>query len=340
MKITNLQFNTLFIMLFTSPFIGLELYTLLQISNNPTISILLSSIFIPLIIYIFISIFNYNPKYNIKEKLNTLFNKKISFFLILIISIYTLLFSIILFYDLNNFIISQFLSETPIYIIGLLFSVLFSILTNKEYQTTIKLSTILFFINIFLLFIILISGIKSFDINNIKPLIIDNTQYKSIIYIISFIIPIYSLLLIPKDSINKPKIIKSTLISLIFMIFITVFTISINTIYLAKLYNYPFYIALKSISLLNVFDRIENIIIVIWIFQVFISISFYINYISKLLKINNNLIVLVLLSSLLLFRNNTTFYNIIPILIPYISSIVLLIYVIIFIKIKRKNKSF
>lgn len=345
-KINNLQFITIFIIIFTSSFLGIELYTLLNtIYLDITLSILLSLLIIPIFIKIFITIFNYQNKFNIKEKLSFLFNKYTKYIIIILLSIYTLIYSIILFYDLNNFIISQFLSETPIFIIAILFSILFSYLTSKDYSSIIHLSNIFFFINLLLIFTIFISNLKGFDLNNLKPILTNGylNPLKGLLIIISFsIIPIFSLLLIPKNTINNPNITKnltiSIIISYIFIVLTTIFTIGILSIYLSTKYQYPTYIALKNINLFNVFDRIENIIITGWIFQLFITISFNISYISKLLNINNNIVIsIILLITIILFNNTNLFYNILPTIFIYLSFIILFIYIFIFIKIKRKN---
>lgn len=345
-KINTLQLCTSLLMVLSSSFLGIEFYNLIKYSQtNGIISIIVSLIICLLITYIFLTIFNYKKELNIKEKINDLFNKKISLFLITISSIILLIISIILNYDLNNFIISQFLSETPIYVVAALFSILFFYINKEGYETIIKVSTLLFFINTILFLIVPISKINGFDINNIKPITYEiKPIIKGSIYIISFFINFITLfLLLPKKRIaNNTKlnkyIIITIIISFIYKLIITIITISTLSIYLAKIYQYPAYMILKNISLLNTFDRIENIIYIEWIFQIFITISLIINYISKTLKIKHYYInIIIFTSTILFFDNNTFFYNI-SVIIPYLSLIQLLILIIIFIKIKRKPK--
>ena len=342
-NINTLELCTCLITVLSSSFLGIEIYNIIKYSNiSSPISIIFSLLICLIITKIFITIFNYEPKYNIKEKLNLLFNKKLSFILISISSVALLIIAIILNYDLNNFIISQFLSETPIYIIALILFFLYYYINKEGYETIIKVSSIICFINIILFLIVPLSNINGFDITNLKPLSFNiNPILKGSIYIISFFTNfIFLFLLIPKNRVYDKNLNKSiyitVILSFIYRLIIIIITISTLSIYLAKLYQYPSCMVLKNISIFNTFDRIENFIYIEWIFQIFISISLIINFISNTLKIKHYYINSIILIFTIIFKNNTFFYNI-SIIIPFISLIQLLILLLSYFKIKRKN---
>ena len=341
-KINTLELCTCLLTVLSSSFLGIEIYNVIKYSSiSSPFTIIFSLLICLLITKVFITIFNYEPKFNIKEKLNLLFNKKLSLILISISSLCLLIIAIILNYDLNNFIISQFLSETPIYIIAIILFLLYFYINKEGFETIIKVSSIIFFINVILFLIVPLSNINGFDISNLKPISLNfNPILKGSIYIISFFTNfIFLFLLIPKNRVYNKKLNLSIyitiILSFIYRLIIIIITISTLTIYLAKLYQYPAYMVLKNISIFNTFDRIENFIYIEWLFQVFISISLIINFISKNLKIKHYYINSIIFIFTIIFKNNTFFYNI-SIIIPFISLIQLSILLLTYFKIKRK----
>ena len=162
-------------------------------------------------------------------------------------------------------------------------------------------------------------------------------------------IPIFTILMIPKNNIvdnknyNKTILIAYAIGSSIIII-ISTLTIGILGQYLTDIYQYPEYIVLKKISLFDFIDRIENIICIFWIFSTFISISMCSYYITNTIKKNDKpkklaiiVVTIIVLLSINVFKNNTTFNYYIINIYPYILSILLLLSIIIAIKIKHKK---
>lgn len=347
-KINSLQFCTCFITVLIAPFLGIEIYSILKFSKvNSLITIILSLLISFIFIYIFLKIFDYEKDYDLKNKIEKLFDKKISIVIMYILSFCFLIIGSCFFFDINNFVISQFLSETPIYIVGILLSILIIYINSKGIEVITRVSTVLFCINI-LLFLLAINGYGGkIELNNMLPILEDGIKPVLIgcIYCISLSLgPIFLLLIIPKNSIvgNKKTnkmIVISNIIGFLFFGTVIFVTISVLGIYLTSLYQYPAYMVLKRVSLLGFLDRIENLIIIQWIFQIFITLSLIVYFINKLTHIKPYIItLLMLISSLLIFKNNTFFDETVILISPYISGIIFIIFFVIFIKIKIKKK--
>ena len=117
--------------------------------------------------------------------------------------------------------------------------------------------------------------------------------------------------------------------------------------HLASIYQYPEYVVMKQINLFEFIDRIENVITIQWLFGLFFNISFVVYYISNSIKPAHKskilpivLTALILFFSLILFKNNTQFNDYTYRIVPYIRTILLSIYILLFIFIvfKKKNK--
>ena len=208
-----------------------------------------------------------------------------------------------------------------------------------------RITIIIFFINI----ILLISGygtlLTKIDTSNFFPILkngIKNPLISSLYSASCSILPLYLLLIIPKNNIknqNKTKLyvilfyIISTIISLI-MIISTLGTLGI---YLCKLYEYPTYIALKSVSILSILERTENILSMQWVMAYFIILSYIIYYISENItdhiKIKKEYItsiigIIIFILSIISFKNNIIFNNFTSKYLPIITLPILIISII------------
>ena len=120
-KISNFEFATINCFITRALLIGITFNILTNIVKQDSWIIPLVS-FLPALVIIFLLnfIMDYKPKLNIAEKIRDLFNK--TWFIILFIII-TLIYIVCLINSLNmiNFIQSQFLNKTPLYVIIVLF---------------------------------------------------------------------------------------------------------------------------------------------------------------------------------------------------------------------------
>ena len=109
--------------------------------------------------------------------------------------------------------------------------------------------------------------------------------------------------------------------------------------------------ALKKIVIFSFLNRVENVIILQWIFGNFVTLSIIVYYISNTIKYNNRskilpsvIIFLILYLSFKIFKNSTIYNNYNYTYTPYVRSALVIIYIIIsvviFIKKRiKKNKS-
>lgn len=330
-----------------SLFSGIGTHNLIKTSNiNSWISVIISY-FIGLIhLLIFIYIFNYKEELNISKKNTYLFKKPISNILNVLINLLIFIIGMIQLYNISNFAISQFLSETPI----LLFMILFGILISYSVLTGINNISrigIIFLIIITTLTIISTLGlIPTINISNLKPILengLTPTLKGSILLTITNITPIFLLLITPKKDITNNKNINKYFLlyyslSFLFIIIAIFLAISSLGIYLCQVYQYPEYTVLKKISLFNFIERIENFIYIKWILNSFLTLSLIVYHISTATKENSKIApiiitTLLITSTYIIFKSNTIFYYIGEHIFPYVSLFLLIIYIIIFINI-------
>lgn len=209
-------------------------------------------------------------------------NKKINFIFKYIFITPYLLYSI---YNITRFIQITYLPDFNFFIILLTILCTLIYIIKKGIETISRSSLIFFLIIIFLFLFNNISLTTSINIDYLKPIrsySIIKIAYGSLYYFITTL-PIYYLLFFPKniiiDKINYNKsIINGYLISSLF-VFITYFiSESVMGINLIHYFDYPFYIVIRNINYLNLFERLENIISFMYLFIMFyyITISSYI----------------------------------------------------------------
>ena len=327
-----------------------------NIGINSWISIIISYItgIIPLLLTLYIS--NYEEKLNIFEKNIFLFGKIIGNIINIIISIILFIISITILYNITNFITTQYIYHTPMFLTSLFLISICIYCSIKEINVICHISIILIFLNIIIFLLTNISIINEIKIDNLLPIAktnINNILLSSIKITIINTLPIILLLIIPKDKItNKNKYNKSLIITYIIGSIISLLTIintiSILGIHLTKIFEYPEYIVLKKIKLLGFLERTENIISMHWITESYIYLTIIIYTISKSITKNHkkftytNIIIgtFILLISNYLFKNIIIFNTFINNQFIYLISPLLIIYIIISIKIFSNKKLF
>lgn len=331
------------IILFTTTY-GEGIYVIIKGSGvDSYISIILSIIFSLPLLYIFNKIFNYEPSLNIFEKNKKLFKNPIIPNTIIIL--FATLISAIQMFNLTNFLVSQFLSETNPLIISSIFTILIIYLITQDLSCLTKISTIFLGINLLLFLISIIGLIPQVKLNNLLPFLEKGVTTPIISSIKLFLInisPLFFVLIIPKNKIINYKnkhlylsYITYILLSLT-MIILTIGTLGIN---LSKLYQYPEYIVLRRINFMNFLTRIENLLFTEWIFGLFTLMSFSTFTIKTKLnfKYSNIIIpIIILITSSLCFKSLTVFNEFMYYIYPYISIIFIIYIIILYIKIKKK----
>lgn len=212
----------------------------------------------------------------------------------------------------------------------------------KGIDVIARTSNILFYINIFL-FIVSFSGlISSFDFSNLQPMFqsTSNNYLSGITSYYAFhIAPMLLLTMIPKNKIDKPKIKKtliiSTIISSITMFCVILATLSVLGYELTALYEYPEFHVLKQATLVGASSRIESILVIQLIFDIFTYCTLIIylvgNSIKEILnvrKINiiySILCILLTIGTIYASKYNAYIDNLITKNIPIIATILTLV---------------
>lgn len=336
MKVTNSEYACLSSFLMRSLFFGPAIYSILHFAlQDGWISIILSFVlsFIPLIIYY--KLLNHNPDDNIV----TLNNKLgiVGKIINIILTIFVIFHACLILWNLTNFIYSQFLFQTPLFVIAIVLLIGIFYVSTKNLTTIARTGTIFFIISTILYITAVLSLIKEFDVNGLKPILnsgIFPVLKGSFSSLGLNILPLFIILIIPKNDIkNNDKILSSffkvyTFIYLC-MLFVLIICVAILGIELTNLYQYPEYHILKTINIANFFQRVESVLSIQWIFDAVMTMSLCIYYakesLTKTFKFKNKFnliniiaIVIILFVSQYIFSSNTVaeaFYkNIYPFL--------------------------
>lgn len=356
-KITNFEIASLNYFVTRAFLVGMTFNALINVTKRDSWIIPLISIPFDIIFILIINkIINYEPDLNIVQKITKLFGKIIGSIILIFICIFLLMMGTLNYLTLNNFIQSQFLTRTPMIAITILFMITIFYILCKGITVISRTSNILFYINV-LLFVISFSGlISSFELENLKPIFMSSTKdYLSGInsYYAFHIAPMFLLTMIPKNKVINPKIKKTLIISTIFssitmfaVIFATLSTLGYE---LAALYEYPEFHVLKQATLVGASSRIESILVIQLIFDIFIYCTLIIylmgNGIKEIIKVKKIKIIYFVCCSLLVItttfaaKYNIYIDNLMVNIIPIISTIfTFFVTLLIYFKVKLNTK--
>ena len=353
-KINCLQYSTMLILIVVSAFMGIGVYSLVQAAGiDAYIAILLGIIVGIPVLLLFLYIANYEPDLAFPKKLEKLYGKKMGKIVTIVCAIFIFIFANNYMFNLINFIVSQFLPETPLMVIGIVFGVLTIYINSKGIETISRVSLLLLAINIILFAIGFIGLIPNIEITNLKPFLefgIERPFQATFYFVTLIVMPMFALLIVPKNKVIDTKnynkaIVISYIISLLFVFGFCIITLGILGIHLASIYQYPEYMILKHVNLFGFLDRIENIITAQWIFGLFFSVAFAVYYIGNSIKLEHNskllpttIVTLMLLASVYVIPNNTFFNWYIYYVAPYLRLASLIIYIFIAISIFIRKK--
>ena len=358
-KITNFELSTLNYFITRAFLIGITFNALINSMKQDSWIIPLLSI-IPGIIFIFVIdyIMKYEKSLSLPDKIIKLFKRKVGVVIIIISVLFAFFMCTLNFLNLGNFIQSQFLTKTPILAIAILFALASFYILSKGINTISRTSNILFYLNIVLLIISSLGLFNSIKISNLKPFFVSKANdYASGLngYFAFNIAPMILLTMIPKDSIENPKIKKCLIISYVLSA-ITIFglvfeTLSVFGYELASLYEYAEFHVLKHVSLFGLNSRIESILVMQLLYDIFIFNVFVIYYIGNNVKVafkfkKVNLIyfltcILLVISTIILSKFNIYLDNLMKFIIPTLATIftiILITIICIKIKISKKKK--
>ena len=322
-NLDNMDIATLNFSITRAFFIGYTFNCLISLIRQdgwiiPLISPIIWFIYIKLIIYIM----NYKPELNLPQKLKALFKKKLGIVLIILTCILVSFLCVSNYLNISNFIQGQFLNKTPTLVISIVFIIAIFYALEKGINAIAKTNNILFYIGIILFVTSVLGLLPSIKLSNLMPSFQSSPTniIKAINCYYAFnVAPMLLLTIIPKNKINNPKLnivfLLSTIISTVTLFSIIFSTLSTFGIELTSLYKYPEFHVLKNVNLIGFSTRIESILIIQWIFDLFmfttISIYFIADCIKEIVKIKHiNILYLILCISLVIITNILTRYNI------------------------------
>ena len=348
-KMSSLQFSVLTILPILSLFGGIGLYDILKIAKmDAYISTIITTILGFIFIAMFIYIFNYKEKLSLPEKNIYLFGKVIGTIINYVLCGLMFFIALVLIYSISNFIVTQFLTRTPIIIILFFMGIVIIYAVSKGIEVIARAEIIFFIIVILLTCVSTFGVIPYFDVSNIKPIMaegINRPLSAGIYFLFTNVIPIIVMLIYPKNNIpdkNKTSkyLIVAYLVAMLFVFLATFLTIGALGIELIELFPHPEYMVLKKISFLGFIDRIENVIYVKWLLNDFVCFSLIVYYISNSIKKRNKqkalpiiITITIMVLSQLLFKDNTQFKWFVFNIYPYLNLALFLILIIIILNI-------
>lgn len=325
-KLRMLEICCLYYFVVRANFLGVTSSNILHLAKQDGwISILVGMLlgFIPLGIFLFIQ--NRFPNDTIFSIIKKIFGTGIGK-LINIILVIGVSFSVIMtFYDLVGFIASQYLNRTPTLAITIMFFIAITYILTKGITIIARTHVILLYFGIILFFLALLGLSSEVSFDNLKPIL--ESGWKPILngsmsFIAFNVLPLFVLTSIPKNYVFDTKHYhRNIIIAYIlgsFSLFTTLFFIlSIFGPHLATLYQYPEFHLLKLITLGGFITRVEGIIALHWLFDLFafivIGLYFIIQYAkddwSLKDKYSNPFIILISILIIFavehIFKNNT-----------------------------------
>lgn len=291
-KISNFEFSTLNYFITRALLIGVTFNMIDTLMKQdcwiiPLLSIIPAILFILCINYIM----KYEPSLDLSQKVIKLFKNKIGTFMVILLVIAFYFIALLNYLNLNNFVQSQFLSKTPMLAISIMFAIATYYILSKGIDVVSRTSTVLFYISMILFVLSLIGLIPELKLDNVKPLFTSSTSdyIKSLNGYYAFkVVPMFLLTIIPKDKIENAKVKKALIISYILSaisIFIIVFqTICVFGYELSMLYEYPQFLVLKHVTLAGLSSRVESILVMQLLFDIFILNVFTTYFIGRSVK--------------------------------------------------------
>lgn len=352
-KINSLQLGSVISILMIASFLGIGMYSIVKIAKvDSYLCLLIAGIVGILLVLSLFLIFDYEPNLNIADKIRKIYGNFFGNILNLILIICFFIISIVAMFNLSNFITSQFLRDTPLIVISIVFGFLIIFINFKGIEVITRTSLILYVL-CFLFFIFSIIGLFSqFEVSNLKPFLefgISKPLKGSLYNLLFNIVPIFLITIVPKNKLSDKKNFKKIIfgyyfVSVLIKFLLILFTIGILGIELASIYQYPEYMVMKRINILSFIDRIENVLTIQWMFGLFISISFIVYYISNTVKTNNIskkfpiiLVILIIICADKFFQNNIVFNNFSYTFVPYVMGCILFIYLLVVVGIILKK---
>lgn len=333
-KIYSFSCCTLMFIMITSSFLGLTSFIMFQnIKQNAYISGIIGMILGLIFLFSFILLKKNMKGVDILDYNIYVFGKFFGNLINIFINISVFIIATIFLKNIVEFINSNYLIETSLIYIEILFLAPVAYAASKKISTISKLSQVIFIFDI-IFFIVSLAGVfQEFDFKRLMPVLTCSTSdliKSSLVFTICGLFSIFLLTTIPdskvyEDKKHNKKMILMYFISCIHIIFIILFVTVTLGEELLPLYRFPEYLTLQEFSLFSILERVENTLSIQFILNVFLILTmmvyFIYNSIKKIIKKNFNkignfilqkneyecLITIIICSLIMIFSN--MFYN-------------------------------
>ena len=320
-KISSFEYNSMIWFIIRGGYIGLTLSNLILVCEQDSwFSAIIATVlgFIPLFIFNYLK--NFDSSMSITE-LNIFTLGKFGKFINFLLAIGGLIFCLILFVDLTNFIYSQFLFKTNTLFISICFIIPLLYILFKGINAISKTSLLLFYLVIFTIIFIITGLFSGLDINNLQPFLRHSAFqmfHGSFIMIAYNVLPLVFLLCIPKNKISNDDGKKSLIFYLLAMLSLAnaaFLTIGVLGVPLSTLFKYPEFHLLKKLQMGEFINRLESILSLEWVVALFLLLCIGMFFVNDLMKKNFNLkeknskAVIIFSCIILLCLNGSVFEN-------------------------------
>lgn len=340
-RIRSLQVGAFVVIILLSTISGLPMTNIFNIAGvDSYFCILVAAVvgIIPVLLILYLA--NYNEEENLSGLVVSIFGKYFGFVINLILCLFFLVIGIMTSYHVCNFVISQFLSDTPVWIVAgfIAVVVLYNVLQGLEVMSRVNFILVVLILVLFTTSVIPL--IPQIELSNFQPILeygVKKPIWGGILLTLTNIVPMFLILVIPKKKIlDKEKYNKAIvggfyLAGVITFIFVGL-TIGVLGIHLSKIYQYPEYMVLKRITLFSFLNRIENLLSIQWIFRCFSMLSFIAYYIVSWKKADEKgkrgkwgtllaggACLCFFLGAIFVFPSSTVFINFLLKIYPYIN---------------------
>ncbi len=325
-----------------SLFLGFGFSLLYTSSNKDTFIGAILGTFIGLL---FTYIYSYLIKLKNNQTLKDIFKSKLGLITRIMYLIATLIILLYVLVIYKIFVTSFLLVSSPELFVTIPFLILAIFLAFKNLTIIKRIAASLLPISIIIAIITYLSLIGYVETTNYLPILNNNPLniFKTAL-IFGGISSLPNILTIHLQNETK-SFIKYYLIAAIILIINIIFISGVLGESLINIFRFPEYIVLKLIKLFQFIEKVENILSVIWIFDLFITATMAIYSIKELVPQKNNKISTILILLIMIFIidnifafnyvNELIIYHILPLL-SYIIIIPLI--VLFFILLKKKNQ--
>lgn len=362
-KLRPLELCCLYYFIMRASFLGMTSSNLLHLAAQDSwLSILLGTILGLIPLFLFLYIINKYPNDTIFSLTKKLFGSKIGRIINIILTIGVIMSVIVTFYTLIGFISSQYLNKTPSLAIAIMFFLAITYILTKGITVVARTHVILLYFGIILFFLACIGLLNEIKIENIKPIL--ESGWMPVLkggmsYVTFNVLPLFVLTTIPKNYVFDTKhynrnILITYILSSTTLLITIFYIISVFGPYLALLYQYPEYHLLKLATLGGFVSRLEGIISLHWLFDLFafivMGLYFFLQFLKDDWKLpdkySNTVIYIIPIFIIFIvehiFKNNTI-ANLITLKIsPWISFLfffVLPMIIVIYSMFKKKNET-